>query len=228
MTASIGSLTGTSIGSFNDRIRDNAMGGGPFAPDPRYQVRYDTMHCFQPPVGDHKENNSLVSMCKIWDARSPPPTHTKHPLASPQGWVTGLATAPNPAVAQGSLEERRRGQLFHQDALRLAMAGSLRDFIILSHTGKVIRGRDWVSGDGLPVAFAQMPCESINYVSCHDNRTLMDQIYLKAPEDMPLETRIRMHMASRAQRGPCDFCPLTHILPPPLAPSSADSLDLQL
>lgn len=34
--ACIANLKGTGIGSFNDRIRDNAMGGGPFS-DPRFQ-----------------------------------------------------------------------------------------------------------------------------------------------------------------------------------------------
>lgn len=148
VSACIANLKGTGMGSFNDRIRDNAMGGGPFS-DPRHQ-----------------------------------------------GWLTGVSTLPRTDVDQGSPADRKRAQMYQQDALRLALAGSVRDYTILSCEGKVLRGKDWISGDGTPVAFAQDPSESVNYVSCHDNRTLWDQIMLKVPTDTPVETRLRMQMVS--------------------------------
>jgi len=153
VNAHAGNLTGCGIGSFNDRIRDKTLGGGPFS-DPRAQ-----------------------------------------------GFVSGLGYLPrsDKGLAQGTVEEQWR-ELGHQtDVLKLCMAGTVRAARARRcGGGGEIRGDEFRFPDGTLVAFAEEPAESINYVACHDNRTLWDLIVFKAPMGTPRRTLVRMTMLAHS------------------------------
>ena len=78
--------------------------------------------------------------------------------------------------------------------------------LLLTNIDSVVRAP--LSGQNIKV-FAcgqQDPSESINYIACHDNRTLWDLIALKAPPSADLDTRLRMNLVSMHPLvGPCFF-----------------------
>ena len=72
---------------------------------------------------------------------------------------------------------------FFNDQIRDLMRGSTFDsaapgFVTGEHSSKELLESCFM---GAP-AWAAEPCQSINYVSCHDNHTLLDRITLSAPE----------------------------------------------
>lgn len=100
------------------------------------------------------------------------------PFAPPelQGLLTGLHTDPSPAAdgsAQAASSSSRQELLDAADLLRIGMAGNLTDYKLMTNRGKVTEGHRLR-------AYGASPCETVNYVSCHDNETLYDQIVLKA------------------------------------------------
>jgi len=153
VNAHAGNLGGCGIGSFNDRLRDKALGGSPFS-----------------------------------DARN-------------QGFLTGLGTLlrTDPGLQQGS-EAEQWAELGHQtDVLKLCMAGCLQSMTVEKCAGGgTIDGREFRYPDGSLIAFAEEPDETINYVACHDNRTLWDQCAFKAPPTVGREGLARMCMLGHA------------------------------
>jgi hypothetical protein len=135
---------GTGLGAFNDRLRDGAMGGGPFAP-PQFQVgpRATT----EARSSCHAAAWNPSPLTPLPPARSPrrrfprtPPAPVPVrtlcapccPFPADQGLVTGLLLAPNPASAhsgpggQGGPEAQRAELLVLSDWARSALAGNLR------------------------------------------------------------------------------------------------------
>lgn len=142
--ASQHNLSGTGIGSFNDRIRDSTIGGSPFA-DPRQQ-----------------------------------------------GFLTGLYWKPND-LHQGDEEAMRDALVSTTDWIRVGLAGNLKDFSFINYVGKEVKGKEVLTHDGRPVAYASSPEETINYVSAHDNETLFDIIMLKTARGVSLQERCRIN-----------------------------------
>jgi pullulanase-type alpha-1,6-glucosidase len=101
-----------------------------------------------------------------------------------QGFATGLFTAP---AFNGGGEAERARLLELQDKIRVGLAGNLADYRFTRRDGRETKGSA-VSGTG----YAQQPCESIQYVSAHDNETLFDKVQYVAPETTPLAERVRM------------------------------------
>ncbi|OVA17964.1 Glycoside hydrolase [Macleaya cordata] len=117
-----------------------------------------------------------------------------HPLQ--QGFVTGLSFQPNghdhgvKIVVDSMLAAS-------QDHIQVAMAGNLKDFVLTSHLGEEVKGSEVLTHDGLPVAYALCPIETVNYVSAHDNETLFDIISLKTPMEISVDERCRLnHLAT--------------------------------
>ncbi|XP_027158822.1 pullulanase 1, chloroplastic isoform X1 [Coffea eugenioides] len=148
INASQFNLSGTGIGSFNDRIRDAMHGGSPFG----------------------------------------------HPLQ--QGFVTGLSLEPN-GHDHGDKSAAELMLAVSKDHIQVGMAANLRDFVLTSFDGQEVKGSEVLTHDGVPVAYALCPTETINYVSAHDNETLFDIVSLKTPKDISLDDRCRMnHLAT--------------------------------
>ena len=154
-TANQMNLYGAGVGSFNDRFRDRARGGG-----------------FM--------------------------TETK----ADQGFITGLYYDNNGIGSKALPQKPRdlRGRLLqYTDAIRVGMAGNLRNFRFRNSEGKSVTGAQ-IDYHGSPVGYAARPGETINYVSAHDNYDLWDQIAAKAafqkpdryPETASIEDRVRM------------------------------------
>ncbi|XP_020198570.3 pullulanase 1, chloroplastic isoform X2 [Aegilops tauschii subsp. strangulata] len=141
-------MSGTGIGSFNDRIRDAVNGGNPFG----------------------------------------------NPLQ--QGFNTGLFLEPN-GFYQGNEADTRRSLATYADQIQIGLAGNLRDYVLITHTGEAKEGSEIHTFDGLPVGYTSSPIEIINYVSAHDNETLFDVISVKTPMNLSVDERCRInHLAS--------------------------------
>ncbi|KAI8008008.1 hypothetical protein LOK49_LG07G01347 [Camellia lanceoleosa] len=66
-----------------------------------------------------------------------------------------------------------------KDHIQVGMAANLRDFVVTNYEGQEVKGSEVCTYDGIPVAYALSPIETINYVSAHDNETLFDIVSLK-------------------------------------------------
>jgi len=163
-------LGGTGIGAFNDRFRQAMMGGNPFG-DP-----------------------------------------------SDQGLATGNLTRPNEACTSGSADSECLGeaadaaedvQRTYHLWLRASMAASLKAFPLAvgpgpgpyydvaaaAHSGpaasmRVLTAGEMSAGNDLGVGWTERPEEAVNYVACHDNETLWDQLAWKLPLSATLDERV--------------------------------------
>ena len=126
--------------------------------------------------------------------------HKKHPnvIFYGEGWHLNtrptkpckLATQDNSKLTPGfayfndTLRDALRGSVFTQDGLGFV-------------TGAVGLGEELEACfRGLP-HWCSNPCQSVNYVSCHDNNTLLDRISLAVPH-RSLKDRIRMNKLAAA------------------------------
>ena len=125
-------LAGTRVGSFNDRLREAAMGANPFG-DPRTQ-----------------------------------------------GLLTGLYLNPNKQVDQGSPDKQAALLGEATERCMAAVGGNLAELLLPGVSGVPVAGRD-AGWPGSNCGYAGEPCETVNYVSAHDNETLYDMVVLKAP-----------------------------------------------
>ena len=135
------SLNGTNIGTFSDRGRDAARGGG---------------------ASDSGAD-----------------------LLNKKGWLNGAADGPKPEAMKTA------------DMIRLALAGSLRDYELLTASGDKKRLAD-IDYAGQPAGYASQPGEVVNYVDNHDNQTLFDINVLKLPPDTSHEDRARVQILGAA------------------------------
>ncbi len=146
-------LDNTGIGTFSDRLRDAARGGGPF-------------------------DSGIAHVTE-------------------QGWLNGLAYAPNDpkAFEEGvasrnpAADETDAAQL--GDAMRVGLAGALRRYRFLDRTGFVRTGETIPYG-GAPAGYTSDPEEVVTYVEKHDNETLFDISNYKNPLDLSMADRARV------------------------------------
>ncbi len=108
-----------------------------------------------------------------------------------QGFATGLFVDPNTVDAREPEAQLEQALLF-ADHIRIGLAGNLRDYTFTDRTGASVTGAD-VLYNGQPAGYNLDPQEHIIYVEAHDNETFFDVMMVKAPDDMPIETRIRLH-----------------------------------
>ncbi|UXH76345.1 alpha-1,6-glucosidase domain-containing protein [Roseateles amylovorans] len=100
---------------------------------------------------------------------------------------------PAPAGDAARQDEQRR----QADLLRLAMAGTLRDFAFENLDGQVRTGAQMAYGNQ-PAGYASRPAEVVNYVENHDNQTLFDALVLKLPRTTSIEDRARTQVLALA------------------------------
>ncbi|WP_197057900.1 pullulanase-type alpha-1,6-glucosidase [Vibrio variabilis] len=115
-------------------------------------------------------------------------------LRKTQGFATGAGVQPNEMNKQsdGSVSEAEMTRALEQiDLTRLGMAGNLKQFKMIDHTGTTILGKD-VDYNGQAAGYAEQPWEIQNYVSKHDNQTFWDINMYKAPQEAASEERTKM------------------------------------
>ncbi len=127
--------------------------------------------------------------------------HQKRPdvIFYGEGWTmnTQLTKPDVPLAVQGN-SHMLPGFAFFSDTIRDTLRGSVfyndqPGFVSGAHTPKDHLAACFM---GLPHWCAN-PCQSVNYVSCHDNHTLFDRIRLAAPE-ASRESQIRMNNLAAA------------------------------
>lgn len=80
------------------------------------------------------------------------------------------------------------GALSGHDHIRLGLAGTLADYLLLGMSGNIGTGSSFTQS-----SYALDPADVINYVSKHDNETLWDELQHHLPESFSLEDRVRAH-----------------------------------
>ncbi len=111
--------------------------------------------------------------------------HESHPdvIFYGEGWhMDTQLTKPGFTLATQSNAQELPGFSFFNDSIRDLLRGSTFDssapgFVCGDHSSKDLLENCFM---GSP-AWAEHPCQSVNYVSCHDNHTLFDRIALAAP-----------------------------------------------
>ncbi|CAN6460585.1 unnamed protein product [Victoria cruziana] len=112
-----------------------------------------------------------------------------------QGFSTGLLLQPNDHLPESENSDNILAVL--KDHIQVGLAANLMDFVFTNHEGKAVKGSEILTHDGVPVAYALCPTETVNYVSAHDNETLFDAISLKASMEISVGERCRInHLAT--------------------------------
>ena len=115
-----------------------------------------------------------------------------------QGWVNGLSYAPNAhRVRIGTPRADSTALLAAADMIRLGLAGSLRDYQLVTANGAPTRLREMAYG-GQVAGYVQQPGEVVNYVENHDNSTLFDINVLRLPAETSVEERARVQTLASA------------------------------
>ena len=127
--------------------------------------------------------------------------HEKHPnvIFYGEGWSMGTGvTKPNVELCTQVNAHLVPGFAFFSDTIRDALRGSVFDMSIPGFiTGaKVDKNVLHATYMGVPY-WAPEPTQSINYVSCHDNNTLIDRITLAVP-NAPRDIQVRMNNLAAA------------------------------
>lgn len=127
--------------------------------------------------------------------------HRKHPnvIFYGEGWTMNTQlTKPGYELAVQGNSAKLPGFAFFSDTIRDLLRGSVFDNTAPGYVSGAYCSKDVLEACfmGIPLWAAQ-PCQSVNYVSCHDNNTLFDRICLAAPE-APGEIKIRMNNLAAA------------------------------
>lgn len=107
-------------------------------------------------------------------------------LVQRKGWAHGRLPGGDPA------EYARLA-----DLVRVGLAGTLREFMLPTHDGRLLAMRE-VDYAGQPAGYAAEPAEVVNYVENHDNLTLFDSNVFKLPPETPPEERARVQLLALA------------------------------
>ncbi len=116
-----------------------------------------------------------------------------------EGWTMNTQlTKPNVELCVQPNSPKVPGFAFFSDTIRDTLRGSVfyDDAPGYVHGAKVSKDVLESCFMGVPQWCAE-PCQSVNYVSCHDNNTLLDRLTLAAP-DTPMEVLIRMNNLAAA------------------------------
>ncbi len=127
--------------------------------------------------------------------------HKTHPnvIFYGEGWsMNTQLTKPGYELTVQGNSSKVPGFAFFSDTIRDLMRGSVfhhesAGYVSGAHCSKQDLESCFM---GVP-SWAAEPCQSVNYVSCHDNNTLFDRIALAAPE-APREVQIKMNSLAAA------------------------------
>ena len=187
--AAQGRLSGTGIATFSDRGRDAVRGGGCCDTGPEQVLQQGWVSGL-----GTDPNEDVVAARTPRPAASPGLVTPAAPAASPAEAAagTGADTAGRPAPSDAERAALRRSA----DLMRLALAGTLRDFAFTTHDGTQRKGSE-IDYAGGPAGYASQPGEVVNYTENHDNQTLFDLLAFKLPRATPREERARVqHLAN--------------------------------
>ena len=127
--------------------------------------------------------------------------HKTHPnvIFYGEGWSMNTApTKPGVELAVQANSAKVPGFAFFSDTIRDLLRGSVFDSTAPGYVSGAICSKDLLDTCFMGVPeWAAQPCQSVNYVSCHDNNTLFDRISLAAPE-APREVLIKMNNLAAA------------------------------
>lgn len=108
-----------------------------------------------------------------------------------QGFATGLLTSPSSYTLSTMSRKAQYDTLLNQeDWIRAGLAGNLRDFRFTNADGARVTAAQ-VDYRGHPTGYTAVPSEAINYVSVHDDQSLIDAIQIKVAENETAEQRAR-------------------------------------
>jgi pullulanase/glycogen debranching enzyme len=124
-------------------------------------------------------------------ARGGSATDNSHPRAD-QGWLNGEFYDPN-----GEGHATREDLLAAADLVRAGLAGSLRDFPLVTWHGPELP-LERIDYHGQPAGYASAPGEVANYVENHDNQTLFDIDVLRLPTATSAADRARVQILGAA------------------------------
>ncbi|MBB5017985.1 pullulanase/glycogen debranching enzyme [Chitinivorax tropicus] len=113
-------------------------------------------------------------------------------LLKSQGYANGIYLDGNGHSSEG------KDALLHQaDLVKLGLAGTLKDYVLVDKDGKTKRGNE-LSYFDLKAGYAGDPQETINYVEAHDNQTLFDINAFKLPVGTSKADRVRSQILGSA------------------------------
>jgi pullulanase len=110
-----------------------------------------------------------------------------HALVARQGFINGLWYDQND-LASGTLQQLTDTT----DLVKLALAGTLRDYQFVDGHGNLITGAQ-LGYNGQPAGYGKDPIDVINYISAHDNQTLFDNNQCKLPIATSMTDRRRVN-----------------------------------
>ncbi|QOL26772.1 pullulanase-type alpha-1,6-glucosidase [Thalassotalea sp. LPB0316] len=100
----------------------------------------------------------------------------------------GIRTA---EIFSNNTEEN--GPFIKQDIVKLGLAGSLADYVLVNYNGVASTGSAYS-----PNMYAKDPADNINYISKHDNESLWDQLQLELPAAYSMAERVRIQNVSHS------------------------------
>jgi pullulanase-type alpha-1,6-glucosidase len=164
-TARQQNMAGTGIGTFNDRFRDAARGGGP-------------MDC-----GVRLLQQSPINGLFFDD-------NGRGGLLQEKGF--GASCTNRDSYVDAPLDVKKQSLLNLQDRLRLGLAGTLSEYSLVNNAGKKVLGRQ-MDYNGTGAGYTRSPRETLNYIENHDNQTFWDITQLKLPYGLSMADRVRVH-----------------------------------
>jgi pullulanase len=132
------------------------------------------------------------------------PFDTQQSLVANQGFINGLWYDNN-----GSSAATLQQLLDTGDLVKLALAGTLKDYSLVDRNGNLVTGAQLNYG-GQPAGYTLNPPDVINYISAHDNQTLFDNNQYKIPMATTMADRVRVNNLGMALIGLAQGIPFFH------------------
>ena len=112
-------------------------------------------------------------------------------LVANQGFINGLWYDDNGASTL-TPSQRRQQLLDAGDLVKLALAGTIKDYSLVDNHGDLVTGAQ-LNYNGQHAGYTLDPPDVINYISAHDNQTLFDNNQYKIPMATTMLDRLRVN-----------------------------------
>src|SRR3984957_1910626 len=132
------------------------------------------------------------------------PFDTQQSLVANQGFINGLWYDNN-----GSSAATLQQLLDTGDLVKLALAGTIKDYSLIDRNGNLVTGAQLNYG-GQPAGYTLDPPDVINYISAHDNQTLFGINQYKIPIATSMADRVRVNNLGLALVGLAQGIPFFH------------------
>ena len=118
-------------------------------------------------------------------------------LIRKQGYINGLFVDPNALNSDSAHRVTATDLMDAADMVRVGLAGSIRDYTMLTRRDRVLTLEQIPYGDQ-PAGYVSQPSEVVNYIENHDNQTLFDINVYKLPLTTSKDDRVRVQMLGAA------------------------------